>query len=140
MGGAIELFAKILDYLVGKREERGGHGETERLCGFQIDDEIKFDRLLNRQFGRLGTPHDLGNDLAGLSPHLSEARPIREEPTSLGMLLPLINRWEPVRPGKIDYLAVDGSEERNTLTASARSRLAISNAATRSSLRRTSNT
>jgi hypothetical protein len=43
----------LLDDLVGSGEERGRNTETERLCGFQIDDELGLHGLVDRQLGRL---------------------------------------------------------------------------------------
>jgi hypothetical protein len=40
---------QLLDHLVGGSEERWWHGETERSGSLQIDDQLKFGRLLNRQ-------------------------------------------------------------------------------------------
>jgi hypothetical protein len=47
-----------------------------RFSSLEIDDQLEFGRLLNRQLGRVGTPHDLGNDLASLPPHPRKAWPI----------------------------------------------------------------
>jgi hypothetical protein len=44
----------LFNYLVGTGQQRRRNGETERLRGLEIDDEFKFDRLLNRQIGRFG--------------------------------------------------------------------------------------
>jgi hypothetical protein len=41
--------ASLLDHLVGSSEERWRHGETERFGSLQIDDQLKFGGLLNRQ-------------------------------------------------------------------------------------------
>jgi hypothetical protein len=38
----------LFDYLVGAREQRWRHGETERLGGLEIDEELNFCRLLDR--------------------------------------------------------------------------------------------
>ena len=45
----------LFDHLVGGSEQRGRHGEFKRLGGLEIDDEIEFGRLLDR-------------DIAGLRP------------------------------------------------------------------------
>ena len=42
-----------LDHLVGAQQERFGNREAERLGGGQIDDEIEFGRLLDRNVARL---------------------------------------------------------------------------------------
>ena len=42
-----------LDHLVGEREELVRYGQAERLCGRQIDDQIEFGRLLDRNVARV---------------------------------------------------------------------------------------
>ena len=41
------------DHLVGGRQQRFGDGEAERLSGPAIDEQLEFDRLLDRQVGGL---------------------------------------------------------------------------------------
>jgi hypothetical protein len=41
------------DHIVGGSEQRGRHGESKRFGGLEIDDEIKFGRLLDRKVARL---------------------------------------------------------------------------------------
>ena len=53
MGGGKPRLAS-LDDLVGEAEERQRQGQAERSCGFQIDDQLEFRRLLNRKVGRFG--------------------------------------------------------------------------------------
>src|SRR4051794_34401405 len=42
----------LFDHVVGAGEERWRHGDPERLCGLQVDDECDFGRLLNGEIGR----------------------------------------------------------------------------------------
>ena len=51
--------APFFDHLVGAREQRGGHVEAERLGGREINDEIEFGRLLNRDIAGLGAAQNL---------------------------------------------------------------------------------
>jgi len=44
---------RSLNHLVGESEHFVGNGEAERLGGFEIDDEIEFGRLLDRQLAGL---------------------------------------------------------------------------------------
>jgi hypothetical protein len=41
--------ANLCDYLVGAQQDGHGNLEAKRSCGLPIDDEFKFDWLLNRQ-------------------------------------------------------------------------------------------
>ena len=42
-----------LDHLVGGHKQTLRHGESERLHGFEIDDEVEFGRAVDRQIARL---------------------------------------------------------------------------------------
>ena len=47
------------DHLVGLCEQRGRHGEAECFGRLEINNQLVFGRLLNRQIGRLGAFEDL---------------------------------------------------------------------------------
>src|SRR5262245_48342092 len=46
------------DYLVGGREQRRRHFKAERPCGLEVDCQLEFGWLLNRQFSRFGAFQD----------------------------------------------------------------------------------
>jgi hypothetical protein len=48
-----EVSSPLFHDVVGEREEFIWNGEAERLGGLEVDDEIKFGRLLDRQLARL---------------------------------------------------------------------------------------
>jgi hypothetical protein len=47
--------SRLLDHLVGQSKQRRRYFKAEGLGRLQIDDELEFRGLLNRQIGRLGT-------------------------------------------------------------------------------------
>jgi hypothetical protein len=48
-----EVSSPLFHDVVGEREEFIWNGEAQRLGGLEVDDEIKFGRLLDRQRARL---------------------------------------------------------------------------------------
>src|SRR5215468_7641190 len=53
---SVEMAQKLtsFDHLGSPDEQRGRHGETERLGSLHVDDQFEFRRLLDRQIGGLG--------------------------------------------------------------------------------------
>src|ERR671911_531070 len=47
--------ARLFDYLVGAGQERGRDRQPEPLRSLEIDDQLEFGRLLDRQVGGPGT-------------------------------------------------------------------------------------
>jgi hypothetical protein len=45
--------AVSFDHLVGEGEQGRRHGDAKRIGGLEVDDELKFCGLLNRQVGWL---------------------------------------------------------------------------------------
>jgi hypothetical protein len=54
-----DIGAASFDDLIGACRESGRHINAEHLRDFEIDDELKSDRLMNRQIGRLDALEDL---------------------------------------------------------------------------------
>jgi hypothetical protein len=46
--------ASLFDNLVGGIKQRWGHGKAQRLCGFEVDNEIEFVGALHRKVSGLG--------------------------------------------------------------------------------------
>ena len=66
-GTGLTAVSVSFDHLVGAGEDRLRHGEAERLCGLQVDDQLEFRRLLDWQIGRIGAVEDLSDIDAGLA-------------------------------------------------------------------------
>ena len=58
---------KLLDHLVGAPEQRKGKGEAERLCSFEVDNQLHLCCLLHRDFGGLFTFKDPARVYADLT-------------------------------------------------------------------------
>ena len=50
--------SRLFDHLVGAGEQRGRHGEVERLGGFEVDRQVERCGLLHRQVGWLHPSED----------------------------------------------------------------------------------
>jgi len=48
----------LLDHLVGEREQVAGNIDAKRLGGFEVDRNMKFARLYDRQIGGRGALQD----------------------------------------------------------------------------------
>jgi hypothetical protein len=55
----------LLDDLVGAQQERLWHRQPDRLGGREIDDQLEFSRLLDRDIGGLGPMQNLVDELRG---------------------------------------------------------------------------
>ena len=82
--------ACLLDYLIGQEQQGGGHGDSQRLGGREVDDQFEFGRLLHRQVGGLGTLQEAIHIVGRALPLVRLARPIAEEAASLHKLPCLI--------------------------------------------------
>ena len=80
------------DDLVGTGEDRRRHGETKRLSGLEIDDQLEFGRLLHRQIGGLLALEYPSRVNAGLVIGSREARCIADQATGSGEFARIIDR------------------------------------------------
>jgi hypothetical protein len=83
---------RSFDDLVGAGEDRRRDGEAERLGGVEIDDELEYGRLLDRQIGRLGALEHPSRVNPDLAPKARLARPIADQAAEFGELAPLVDR------------------------------------------------
>src|SRR5215510_2475172 len=72
---------RLLDDLIGPQKDRLWNGEAERLGCIEIDNELKFGRLLHRQISRLGTLQYLVHERGGAPKQVRNIRPIGQEGT-----------------------------------------------------------
>src|SRR6476661_4275638 len=70
---------QLLDDLRGLHQDRRRDGQSERLGGLEVDHEVEFRRLLDRQVGRFRASEDPVDVVGGPSEHPSQAWPIRHQ-------------------------------------------------------------
>src|SRR5215472_1948770 len=84
---------RLFDRLVGAGEDRGGHGEAQRLSSFEIDDQLECGRLLDWQIGRFGGFEDLSGVNAELAKDTREARSITNQTAGSDEFARKVDRW-----------------------------------------------
>src|SRR5262245_31882747 len=82
----------LFDHLVGSIQQAKWHGETERLGGLQVDDEIEFSWLQNWKIGRLFTFKDSSGVIACLSIRIGDAGGVADQTACEGVLSKVIHR------------------------------------------------
>src|SRR5215213_1605540 len=82
----------LLDHLVGLSEELLWDVETQRLGGFEVDDQLECGRLLDRHVRRIGTLEDLSGVNAHQAKGRRKARSIADEAAGPGELTPGVDR------------------------------------------------
>ena len=99
-----ERLANSFDDLVRLRQQDWQHGEAERHCGLEIDHQLEFVRLDDRQVARLGS----GENLAGVNTEMAkivgQAAVIARQPSGVDKLPPLVDTGHPITLGERDDL------------------------------------
>src|SRR5690242_9654423 len=90
----------LFDDLVGAKQERIGHLESDGFGGLEVDAQIELGRLLDRQVARLGALEDLVDVVSGAAVHVLVAWPERHQPAGLHQLPVGADAWYAVRRGK----------------------------------------
>jgi hypothetical protein len=57
----------LFDNLIGGSKQRWGHGKAQRLCGFEVDNEIELVGALHRKISGLGAFKEAVNESGGRS-------------------------------------------------------------------------
>ena len=82
----------LFDHLAGFDEQRRRHRQSERLGGLQIDHEIEFGRLHDRQVGGFFAFEDATDIGSGVLVALGDVGPIADQPSGDRVFAKLIDR------------------------------------------------
>src|SRR6516162_8435782 len=103
------------DDLFGAREDRRRDRQAERLSSLEIDHQLEFCRLLDRQIRRLGAIENFSDVNADLAMDRRKAGAIADQTTSLGVYTPRINRRNRLTYGQCYQLLAMAFEKRISL-------------------------
>src|ERR1700738_324172 len=85
---------RLFDHLIGEQLDRVGHLDVERPGRLQVDDELEFGGLQDRQVSGLRAFEDLTGVDADLTIHVENIGPIAHQPTGFDM--PSASTWQAV--------------------------------------------
>ena len=100
------------DYFVGAGEQRGRHGEAERLCSLHVDNEIELGRLLDRNVSRLRPTQNLVNKLSSAPELVSLVRSVRHQTSRFNKLTEHVQCRQSCTDGKSVDLGAVGARDR----------------------------
>jgi hypothetical protein len=104
--------AHSFDHLVGAGEQRRRHGQTEHPRGLEIDHQLEFGRLDDRQVSWLGTLDYLPSINASLANSSCETRSIADQAAGRGELAKLISCRNKVACCQCHQLILPSHEKR----------------------------
>ena len=85
-------FRHSLDYLISAGKERGRYGKTKRLCGCQVDYQLKLGRLLDRKVGWLRPTQNLVDVLGGAPEQVCDICPIGHQAPTFNVVTNAVYR------------------------------------------------
>jgi hypothetical protein len=102
----------LFDHLVGRGQQTRRHFKAERPGRLQVDDELEFGRLQDRQIRGLRAPEDLTGVDAGLTVHVYNICPIAHQSTDFDNLARGIGRGNRMARRKRRKLDAPADKER----------------------------
>src|SRR5262245_10964275 len=95
--------SRLLDDLIGCGEQRLRNGQTKRLCGLEIDNQLVLGRRLHRHIGWLLALEDAIDIPRGLPGRIVRIRSVRDQAAVYSVIAIRINRRQFVASYKTDY-------------------------------------
>ena len=77
----------LFDQLIGPQQDRLWQFDADRFCGLQIDRQLKFRRLLDRQICRLFTFENFGHVICGFAKHPRKIGTVADKPAGFDVVL-----------------------------------------------------
>src|SRR5262245_56665579 len=77
---------RLFDHLVGAGEQRRGDFDVEQSCSLEVDHQLEFGRLHNRQIGGLSALEDTSSIDTNLAIHVGNTSAIAHQPAGLDIL------------------------------------------------------
>jgi hypothetical protein len=75
----LRTLARLFDLLVGAQQDRFWDREAQRLRSFEVDDQLKLNRILDWQIGWVGAFEDAIDVPCRLVEQSGEINPIRDQ-------------------------------------------------------------
>src|SRR5215472_8724240 len=85
----------LFDHLVGAQQERLWDSEAEGFCGGQIDDEVEFGRLLDRNVAWFHPAQNLVRNVTGASKHVWTVSSIGHQTSRFEIIPRAVHRRQP---------------------------------------------
>src|SRR5450830_1931627 len=90
---ALQQTASLFNYLVGTGEQRGRHFEAKRFRGLEIDHQLEFGWLLDRQVFRLCALEDATDHHSDLTERIRKTGGVAHQAAGQDRLAFSVARW-----------------------------------------------
>src|SRR5215203_6841805 len=101
----------LFNHLVGAGEKRGWHGDAERLGALEVDDQLNFGGLLDRQVSWLVALENPAGVDASQTMKFRKVAAVAHQAASCGEFAKLVDRGHPMAERQYGELFVSAVEE-----------------------------